>query len=229
MAKDRKPQPARKPDKTRSLRTPLTIAAVVAVLGAGVWMLSQNIAGVTKSAPPTPSVNLLPPPPPPPAPPPPTKEPPPPPENKPMEAPKPEDQPKPDNAPKTLTINGPAQAGGDAFGVGAGSGGGSTVGGTGNGGPAASGFEEAAYSRFVKGEIEQTLRSNSRIDRMFNTLDLLVWVAPDRRVHARIRRSTGNDKVDQELIATLGRMRPLSEPPPAQLKPMEITVKGVRG
>jgi TonB family protein len=149
-----------------------------------------------------------------------------------MEAPKPEDQPKPDNAPKNLTINGPAQAGGDAFGIGAGSGGGSMVGGGSGGGPAAgNGFEEASYARFLSGEIQQAVQANSRIDRMFSTADVAIWINRDGRVtHAKIRRSTGNDKIDQELIATLERMRPLSEAPPPQFQfPREIKVRGARG
>jgi TonB family protein len=149
-----------------------------------------------------------------------------------MEAPKPEDQPKPDNQPKQLTIAGPAQAGGDSFGVGAGKGGGSAViGGTGDGGPATGGaFAEAAYARFLSSEIQQAVQANSRIDRLFAAADVAVWVGKDGRVtHVKLRRSTGNEKIDGELVATLEHMRPLSEPPPPQfLFPREIRVRGAR-
>ncbi len=147
--------------------------------------------------------------------------------------PKPADQPKPDNQPKQLTIAGPAQAGGDAFGVGAGKGGGSAViGGTGEGGPGrGGGFEEASYARFLSSEIQQAVRANSRIDRMFAAADVAVWVSRDGRVtHVKIRRSTGNDRIDGELVAALEHMRPLSEAPPPQfLFPREIRVRGARG
>jgi TonB family protein len=153
-----------------------------------------------------------------------------------MEAPnnKPQDTPKPDNQPKQLTIAGPAQAGADAFGVGAGKGGGSSViGGAGDGGPGngGGGFEEASYARFLQSEIQQAIEANSRIDHAFSSADVAVSFSRDGRITGvRIRRSTGNPKVDSELLATLERMRPLSEPPPAQFQfPREIKVKGVRG
>jgi TonB family protein len=212
----------------------VVIAIAVAALGVGAWLMSQNIAGVSRpSAPPAPTINLLPPPPPPPPPPP--KTPPPPSPEKPMDAPptKAADTPKPDNQPKQLTIAGPAQAGADPFGVAAGKGGGSSViGGAGDGGPGGGGeFEAASYSRFLQSEIQQAVQSNSRIDRAFSTADLAVKF--DRTGHltgVKLRRSTGNAQVDAEILATLGRMRPLSEPPPAQFQfPVEIKVRGVRG
>lgn len=221
---------ARSPkSRPRRLRGALIGAVVVGALGGGVWLLSQNISGVSRPAAVVPTVNLLPPPPPPPPPPPQPKTPPPP--EKSVEEPRPEPA-KADNQPKPITMNGPAQAGGDAFGIGAGKGGGSVVGGSGEGGPAsAGGFAEASYGHFLSSEIQQAVQSNPRIDRLFNTADVAVWMAPSGKItRARIRRSSGNDKIDSELVATLERMRPLSQPPPAGFRfPREVTVKGVRG
>jgi TonB family protein len=226
MARNRK----RLPPPKRNLRAPAIAAAVVLLLAVGVFILSQNIAGVSRpSAPPAPTVNLLPPPPPPP-PPPPTPPKPPPPENKPMEAPKPADQPKPDNAPKNLTIAGPAQAGSDAFGVGAGSGGGGVVGGTGNGGTGGGGFEEGAYSRVIRQALQEAVKANHQILKAFKA-DVAIWISPDGRVtHVRMRRSTGDTELDKQLLDTFAHMRAMRQPPPPQYAfPREVQVTGERG
>jgi TonB family protein len=151
-----------------------------------------------------------------------------------MDAPtKAAETPKADSQPKQLTISGPAQAGADSFGIAAGKGGGSSViGGPGDGGPGGGGgFEAASYSRFLQSEIQQAVQSNSRIDRAFATADLAVSFSHDGHLTGvKLRHSTGNARVDAELLATLGRMRPLSEPPPAQFQfPVEVKVRGVRG
>ena len=219
------------PRKTRKKRSraPLIFGVVVVSLGGGIWLLSQNMAGVNMPSATVPSVNLLPPPPPAPPPPPPTKEPPPPPDR--MEAPKPEDQAKPDNQPKQLPIAGPAPAGGDAFGIGAGKGGGSTV----IGGPAAGGggggdFANANYRQLLKAEIQSTVQSNSRIERQFSTAVVAVWVDSDGRVRrSKIHGTTGDDKIDAELIAALRSMPPLRDRPPAGFPfPERVEIKGTR-
>ncbi len=215
--------------KKRRSRAPLIGGAIVVALVAGVWLLSQNIAGVTRGAPPTPTVNLLPPPPPAPPPPPPPKEPPPP--EKTMDAPKPEDQPKADNQPKQLTINGPAQAGSDAFGIAAGRGGGSSVdAGKGDGPAGGADFADANYRRLLKAEIQQAIQSDARIEKLFSTAIVAIWVDPDGRLRrSKIRRGTGDDRVDADIIATLRAMPPLRDPPPARFPfPTEVQIKGAR-
>ncbi len=218
-------------EKKRGLKGPLIGGLIVAAVGGGLWLLSQNIAGVTvPSALPTPTVNLLPPPPPQPPPPPPTKEPPPQPDR--MDAPKPEDQPKADNQPKQLTIAGPAQAGGDSFGIGAGKGGGSSViGGSGEGAGLGGGdFAEANYRRFLRSEIQQALQSDSRISRLFSTAVVAIWIDSDGHVRrSKIHRTTGDQKVDADIIAALREMPPLRDPPPAHFpSPTEVQIKGTR-
>lgn len=150
-----------------------------------------------------------------------------------MEAPKPMDTPKADNQPKQLTIAGPAQSGSDAFGIGAGKGGGSSViGGDKEGGPGGGdGFAESAYARFLSSEIQHAVQANGHIDKAFSTADVAVWINPQGRVtRVKIRKSTGSDKIDGELVATLERMAPLSDPPPPRFQfPREIKVRGVRG
>ena len=150
-----------------------------------------------------------------------------------MEPPKPQDQPKADNQPKQLTIAGPAQAGGDAFGIKAGAGGGSSlIGGSGEGGGGGGGgFAEASYARFLSSEIQQAIQSDDHVNRQVFTADVAVWIDPSGRVtRAKIRRSTGNDKIDAELVASLQGMGALSEPPPAAFRfPQHIAIKGKRG
>ena len=107
----------------------------------------------------------------------------------------------------------------------------SVIGGSGEGGPVGNGgFAEATYRRFMASEIQQAVQANSRIDHAFNTADVAVWVSPAGRVtHVKIRKSTGDAKLDGEIVATLEHMAPLSEPPPPQFQfPREVTVRGTR-
>ncbi len=207
----------------------IAVGGLVAV-GLGVWWLSQNISGVNRPDAAVTTVNLLPPPPP--APP-----PPPPPPEKPPEPDKVVQTPKPQEAsadqPKQLTIAGPAQAGGDAFGIRAGAGGGQTIGGgpsDGAGGGGGGGFAQASYGRFLSSEIQQVVQSDDHVNRQVFTADVAVWVdGGGRLTRARILRTSGDGKLDHVLVATLEGMRALGEPPPAAFKfPQRVTIRGRR-
>ncbi len=210
----------------------VVIGVLVAVLGMGVWWLGQNIAGVSRGEPPVPTVNLLPPPPPAPPPPPPPPEKPPEPD-KAIEPPK-SDQPKADE-PKQLTIAGPAQAGGDSFGIKAGSGGGSTViGGSNEGGPAQSsgnGFAEASYSRYLATEIQRAVQANDHVNRQVFAVDVAVWIdSAGRLTRAKVVRGSGDARLDDQLVATLEGMRAVGDAPPASLRfPQRVSIRGRRG
>ena len=218
----------RPPSATRGR---IITAVVLVALAGGLYWLSQNIAGVTRPDQIQPTVNLLPPPPPAPPPPPP---PPPPPEQKPLEPPKPTEQPKSADQPRQLTINGPAQAGGDAFGIKAGSGGGSTlVGGPTQGGPAGAGgggFAEASYGRYLSGEIQRAVQSDDRVSRQVFQAEVAVWIdGAGRLTRARILKGSGDSRLDQQLIATLEGMRSVGEPPPAAFRfPQRVSIRGRR-
>jgi len=209
----------------------VVIGVLVAVLGVGIWWLSQNIAGVTRGEPPVPTVNLLPPPPPAPPPPPPPPEKPPEPDK--IEPPK-SDQPKADE-PKQLTIAGPAQAGGDSFGIKAGAGGGSSViGGPSEGGGGATGgggFADAAYSRFLGTELQRAVQSDSRLNTHVFNADVAVWVdGAGRLTRATIYRSSGDASLDQRLVDTIENIRSLGDSPPSTLRfPQHVVVRSRRG
>jgi TonB family protein len=211
----------------------VVVGVLVAVFAVGIWWLSQNIAGVTRGEPPVPTVNLLPPPPPAPPPPPPPPEKPPEPDKS-IEPPKPSDQPKADE-PKQLTIAGPAQAGGDSFGIKAGSGGGSTViGGATEGGPAQSGgngFAEASYSRYLATEIQRAVQSDDHVNRQVFAVDMAVWIdAGGHLTRARVIRGSGDSHLDEQLVATLEGMRAVGDAPPPSLRfPQRVSIRGRRG
>ncbi|MGZ8370821.1 MAG: hypothetical protein ACXWVH_07175, partial [Caulobacteraceae bacterium] len=124
---------------------PAIFGAILLALAAGIWWVSQQVGGTRRSAPAIQTITLQPPPPPPPPPKPPEPKPEP---DKTIDQPKPVDQPQ--DAPRQLTIAGPAQAGGDAFGLQAGTGGGGTVLGspTGLATPGGS-FGDASYRRYM--------------------------------------------------------------------------------
>lgn len=210
--------------------------AVLVALGFGIWRMASNTAGERREVPQVPVVALTPPPPPPPPPPP--KEKPPEPE-KPVETPQPtpSPQPKPDapaksDAPKQLTINGPPQAGADAFGVAAGSGGGVAVGGDPNGSdqPGGGGFAEAGYARYLTSALQQAVQANDHVNRLSFTAQVSIWIGPDGRItRVAIAKSSGDGRTDKALIAAIEQIGRLEEAPPAQLKlPAHIALRGRR-
>jgi periplasmic protein TonB len=221
-------QPPRKKPQRR--RGAVIAGVVVIALMAGFWVLSRNISGVNIAESPVSTVNLLPPPPPAPPPPPPPKEKPPEPDK--LDPPKPQDPKTPDQ-PRQLTIAGPAQAGGDAFGIKAGAGGGSSViGGTQEGGtPGSGGFAEASYGRYLSSEIQQTIQSDDHVNRQIFAADVAVWIdSLGRLTRAKILKSSGDNKLDRQLVASLEGMGALSEPPPAAFRfPQRVAIKGRRG
>jgi TonB family protein len=197
------------------------VGTVVLGIAGSIWYLLQDTNGTKREAPPLPTlVALMPPPPPPPPPP---KETPPEPEKKTEEVQKTPD-PKPADAPKQMTINGPAQAGSDAFGIGAGDGSGDMGSGTGNG------FGDAAYSRYLGSEFQQAIQNDDRVSHLIFSADVEVWVdASGKLTRASILRTTGDPKTDEILIAALEKMPALDQPPPESFQfPQRISVRGKR-
>jgi TonB family protein len=189
-------------------------ALLIAVAGVILYFM-HDTSGMRREAPPLPTlIATLPPPPPPP--PPPKQEV----EKKVEEEQKPVETPKQMDAPRPITINGPAQAGTDAFGVGAGSGGGEV----GSGG----GFGDATYSRYMGSAFQQAIQNDDRVNRLVFSADVAVWVNESGHItRAEILRSSGDAKVDEDLVAALQAMPALDEPPPSTLDfPQRITVRG---
>jgi TonB family protein len=172
-------------------------------------------------------------PPPPPPPPPPPKEQPPEPEKIQTETPTPAPSAPQKAAPQNLTIAGPAQAGGDAFGIGAGKGGGGVVGGTGDGGMgggAGGAFAEGAYYRYASAFIQQAVQTDDRVTRSVFSLDVRLWIDGAGKISgASIIKTSGDAKLDRQVISVLEGMRHLEEPPPASMKfPLKVTIRGRR-
>lgn len=214
----------------------LPIVAIVVVAAAAWWLYGQITAtGTVKvdNEPPAIKAEMLPPPPPPPPPPP--DQPPPDKLPDPNPAPAPEPAPAPDQ-PAPMKIDGPAQAGTDAFGMSAGKGGGmGAVGGNGTctglncgggGAPIATGF----YTRYLSGALQDRIQDNDKINRQIFTADFSVWISASGQVtRAELLRSSGNGKRDQMLLAILQSVRGLDAPPAAFRFPQKITVRGSRG
>jgi protein TonB len=200
--------------RIRSVWVPATILVLVA--GTILYFL-HDTAGIRREAPPLPTLIATLPPPPPPPPKPPEVE------KKVEEVQKPvEEQPKVNDAPKPVTINGPAQAGNDAFNVGAGSGDGNVG--------SSNGFGEGNYSRFMSSTIQQAVQSNERTSNFVGTAEVDVWIDGDGHVtRAAIARTSGDPMTDQDLVAVLQGMPALDEPPPSSLRfPQRIRIGGKR-
>jgi TonB family protein len=193
--------------------------AILAVVVGAIFYFLHDTAGIRREAPPLPILSMVPPPPPPPPPKPPE------PEKKIEETQKPIDQPKqqqPVDAPRPMTINGPAQAGTDAFGVGAGNGGGSVGSG--------SGFGDTNYSRYLGSALQQAIQNDSRINRQVFSADLAVWVDENGRItSAKVLKTSGDPKLDSDLVAALEGLPALDEAPPSTLSfPQHIRIDGRR-
>jgi TonB family protein len=218
----------------RLTKAGIPVAIAVVVLAGLVWLfwtMAHDRATVKHETPPIPVIALPPPPPPPPPPP---KEQPPEPEKVQTETPEPAATPKAPAAPQNLTINGPPQAGGDAFGLGAGKGGGSLVGGGdgGAGGGGDGGFAEAAYTRYMTAFIQQAVQQDERVTRSVFSLDVQLWVdKAGKLTGATVVKSSGDAKLDKQVISVLDTMPRLEEPPPASFKNYfahRITIRGRR-
>ncbi|HEX3431792.1 MAG TPA: hypothetical protein VHT03_13005 [Rhizomicrobium sp.] len=204
------------PSRLRSLSVPGGILLVIA--GVVLYFL-HDTASIRREAPPLPTLIATVPPPPPP--PPPKQQPEP--EKKVLEQQKPVEQPKAaDNSPKPVTINGPAQAGSDAFNVGAGSGGGDVGSG--------SGLGEASYTRYLGSALQQSIQNDDRVNHLVFSADMAVWVDPNGRItRAAVLKTTGDHNIDQDLVAVLESMPALDEPPPATLEfPQRVRIEGRR-
>jgi TonB family protein len=205
---------------------------ILVALGIGVWRLATDTDGVNRPAAPPPMIALAPPPPPPPPPPP--KEQPPEPEKETTPSPSPDpkpEAPQKSEAPKQLTINGPAQAGSDAFGVAAGKGGGVAVGGDPNGSDSlgGGGFAEASYERYLRSTLQSAVQADDRINKLFFNAQVRIWVRADGAIGSVvISKSSGDERADRALVAALQGL-PRLDPPPPQLRfPARVALRGRR-
>jgi periplasmic protein TonB len=205
------------------------IVGVAVLLGIGVmiWHLAGSKVGVRREAPRIATITPLPPPPPPP------KEKPPEPrkvEEDKQTVDKPEPM-KPVDAPKTtndvakqVTINSDAQAGSDAFNIGAGAGGGmvGSGGGTGNG--------TGSYDQYLGYAIQQAVQRDERVNRLVFDVRVDIWMDADGRLtKATLVGSTGNDKTDEALAEALRAMPRIdTPPPPATHFPLRVSIRGRR-
>lgn len=218
-------------------RRALAIAAgLILLLGLGYFVYRQMTAiqGVGVEAPPTTAIDMLPPPPPPPPPPPEPQEKPPEPTEQEVPTPSPEPAKAPD-APAPVTIAGPAQAGGDSYGLQSGSG-------TGSGAPSSAGtcvgancggggggIRDAFYRRYLSGALQQAISRDDRVNRLVFTADFEVRISPTGQVDGvTLRRSSGKDDRDRLLQEILRSVRGLDPPPVAARYPVLITVRGRR-
>ncbi|HLY06412.1 MAG TPA: energy transducer TonB [Rhizomicrobium sp.] len=203
-------------DRLKSLAVP---AGILLVIGGVVLYFLHDTAGIKREAPPLPTLIASVPPPPPP--PPPKQQPEP--EKKVIEQQKPVEQPKQaDNAPKPVTINGPAQAGSDAFGIQAGSGGGDVGSG--------SGIGDASYTRYLGTALQQSIQNDDQVNHLVFTADMEVWVDANGRVtRASVLKTSGDQNIDHDLVAALESMPALDEPPPPTLEfPQRVRIEGRR-
>ncbi len=178
---------------------------VIGALAAGIWYLLHGTGSERREAPPLPTLQAtLPPPPPPP------KEKPPEPEKKVVEEQKTETpQPKEMDAPKPVTIAGPAQAGRDLYNLGNGDG---------SGMAAAGGFGAESYSRYLTSILQNAIEQNEKLNHLAFNAQVMAWVDENRRLHVRLLQSSGDPKIDDNIVAAAQQLPSLDEEPPGALQ-----------
>lgn len=202
-------------------------AVILALVGWAVWIFAHQEAGVTREE--ARVSTLIPVQEPPPPPPPQVK----PPEPKPVETPVPQPtpqppQPQPQAQPQpsqpttgqnAVTENGPAQAGSDAFNIGAGSGGG----GRGQGG--AGGFVETAgiYGQYARGPMTQAIHADELLRGKSFAAEARLWFdAAGRITRVEVTRGSGTAAYDAEIRRVLLALRGLRAPSSTALGQMPI-------
>jgi TonB family protein len=200
----------------------LTIAAALAI-----WQFAGHQVGVRRSAPRIATITPLPPPPPPP------KEKPPEPkkvEEVKQEIPKPNEPAKPLEAPKQapdlakqVTINGPAQAGNDAFNIGSGSGGGMVGSGGGNG------LGGGSYEQYLGYALQQAIQRDEHTKRLAFDVRAHLWIGAGGSIERiELVSSSGSDTVDEALQNALRGLH-IDTPPPAGMNmPVRVAMHGRR-
>lgn len=175
---------------------------VISAIAGGIWYLLQGSGSERREAPPLPTLQaFLPPPPPPP------KEKPPEPEKKVVEEQKVDPTPKQMDAPKPLTINGPAQAGTDAFNLASGDG----------SGEIANGFGAESYSRYLTSLLQDAVEQDEHLNHLVFNIQIAAKVDQNRRLHARIIKSSGDPEIDGDVVSTAERVA-LDEGPPGAIE-----------
>jgi hypothetical protein len=131
--------------------------------------------------------------------------------------------------------NAPAQAGNDAYNVGAGSG--SGAGGSGSNGtclkpPCGTGtggsrISDGLYRSYLKSALQEAVSRDSRVNRLVFTADLEITVTPAGRIErVALRSSSGKSNVDDVLKDILERVSGLRPPPVSSQYPVVIQVRG---
>jgi TonB family protein len=227
--------PVNPPPVKRSPLRLLKWAAGLALAGLAAWLLWQwanDMSGVRREAPKVPTIIPLPPPPPPPPEKP--KEPEPKVEEKvpePEPTPEPEEVKPEEEAPPSpvedlanpMQMDGDAQAGNDAFNIGAGKGGGMAGAGGGR-------LGNGTYSQFLAFTFQRLLRENPDLRSLAFSLQADVWLSAVGEItRVELVKSSGNPQVDEQVIAALRAAPHLSERPPASLTlPVRLSLQGRR-
>ena len=212
--------------------------AAGALLGAAaawfLWQWATDMSGVRREAPKVPMIIPLPPPPPPPPEPEKPKEPETPVEEKVVEpepTPEPEDVKPEEEAPPSpaddlanpMQIDGDAQAGGDAFNVGAGRGSGMAGGGGG-------GLGTGTFKQYLAVTLQRLLRDDPQLRRLAFSLQVELWLSAEGELtRVELVKSSGDPRIDAQVLAALRAGPPLKERTPASLTmPVRVSLKGQR-
>lgn len=121
-----------------------------------------------------------------------------------------------------MQMDGDAQAGSDAFNIGAGKGGGMAGSGGGR-------LGNGTYSQFLAYAFQRLMRDSPELRSLAFRVHLDVWIDQGGQViRVELTRSTGDPELDAKVLAAL-RASPALERPPASISmPVRISLQGRR-
>ena len=122
-----------------------------------------------------------------------------------------------------MQIDGDAQAGSDAFNIGAGQGKGMAGGGGGRAG-------NATYSQYLAYALQKILREDERTRNLTFRLQANIWLTASGQItRVELTRSSGDADVDARVVAALRAVPGLDERPPASASmPIRASLTGRR-
>jgi protein TonB len=220
--------------KFAALRRKLPWAIALLVLAGLAWLFWQwanDMSGVRREPAKVPAIIPLPPPPPPPPEPPPEPEKPveekivePEPTPEPEEV-KPEEEAPPspaDDLADPMQMDGDAQAGADAFNIGAGKGNGLAGNGSGR-------LGNGTYSQFLAYSFQRLLRESEELRSLAFRLEVNVWLDQSGRVtRVELGSGSGDSDIDAKVLAVLRASPTLQRPPASLTVPVRIRLQGRR-
>jgi len=83
---------------------------------------------------------------------------------------------------------------------------------------AAGGFGAESYSRYLTSILQNAIEGNDKLNHLAFNAQVTAWVDGNRRLHVRLLQSSGDPKIDDNIVAAAQQLPTLDEEPPGALQ-----------